>query len=254
MSALKHMMYPDNLEEVFDELTDLSLLQRHTLKERYRFMMKEYRARCRFYATVYHTMRATMTLGSLAVPALLSIQGSATGARDIVYWLTWGLSLAVTSANGITTLFKLDKHYYMLHATAEKLRSETWQYIQLSGRYSGHHGHPHRPSHSNQYVYYCTRLEKINMHRAEDEYITMGDDSHPPAAGAAMQMTKSGVLVPSPPNPASQTPGDRRESSSTVEDGDDAHVGITVQVSGTPASLQSASDNRQPLLPNASKV
>lgn len=248
------MRYPDHMDDIFEELTELTRLQRYTLKERFRFIMKEYRSRCWIYAILFHTMRATMTLGSLAVPALLSIQNAAGTASDAMYWVTWGLSLAVTSANGITTLFKLDKHFYMLHATAEKLRSETWQYVQLAGRYSGHHGHPHRATHSNQFVYYCTRLEKINMHRVEDEYITMGDDSHPPQASqTAVTTTK---LVPSPPDPASQTPGDRRDSINIVEEDDEMGYtkeikeAIAVQMSGLP----DVPSNTQPLLPKAPAV
>jgi len=254
MSVLQRMRYPDHMDQVFDELSELSLLQRHTLKERYRFMLKEYRARCFFYAVIFHTLRATMTLGSLAVPALLSIQNAAGTINTTMFWITWALSLAVTSANGITTLFKLDKHYFMLHATVEKIRSETWQYIQLSGRYSGHHGHPHRPSHSNQFVYYCTRLEKINMHRAEAEYITMGEENHPHTPMQSGQLPKNTVLVPSPPELSSPASGNRRESATSVEDDNDAKGAIAVQMSGTPSTVQSADHLKQPLLQSTSAL
>jgi len=217
------MRYPDDMSDVFDQLTDLSPLQRYTIRERYRFLMKEYRRRCRIYAALFYVFRITMTVGSLAVPALLSIQNTP-GTSNTIYWFAWAVSLAVTTANGITTLFKLDKRFFMLHATAERLRSETWQYIQLSGRYSGHHGH-HKPTHTNQYVFYCSQLEKINMKRVNEEFIKTNDETHPHHNGSTPtqpgQKTSSDTLVPSPPDlqtPSSKT--SRRDSLSIVEEGD----------------------------------
>lgn len=209
--SIKKMVFSDNLDEIFDELNDLTPLQRHTLKERFRFLMKEYRYRCLLYSLLFYMFRITMTVGSLAVPALLSIQ-STPGTASFMYWITWSISLAVTTSNGIMTLFKLDKRFFMLHATAERLRSETWQYIQLSGRYSGHYGHPHRPTHSNQITHYCSQLEKINMKRVDDEYIKAGEETHlPVTTGTVQQANQSSTMVPSPPEPSLQTPGKGKE-------------------------------------------
>lgn len=213
------MRYQDDMDEIFDDLTALSLLQRKTIKERYRFMMNEYRRRCRFYTFLFYLLRMTMTVGSLAVPALLSIQ-TTTVNENAMYWFTWGLSLAVTTANGITTLFKLDKRFFMLHATAERLRTETWQYVQLAGRYSGHHGHV-KPNHANQFVYYCSQLEKIHMKRVDEEFIKNADmdSAHHPSAGPPTNgQGQKTSLVPSPPDQALASPSQpqRRESGSTI--------------------------------------
>ena len=265
VERMQRMKYADHMDGLFDELTDLTVLQRHTIKERYRFLMSEYRYRCRIYAVLFYVFRMTMTVGSLAVPALLSIQNTSS-ASNYLYWMTWGISLAVTAANGITTLFKLDKRFFALHATAERIRSETWQYIQLSGRYSGHHGHNHhKPTHTNQYVYYCTQLEKINMKRIDDEYIKAGEDPNPPpAAGAPGAKPTTDTMVPSPPEldtPSSITSSikknARRESLVTVEEDDteDKKDTITLQMSGsTPETVSKPNPATVPLLQNASKV
>jgi len=199
------MAFPDHMDNIFDEMTDLTSLQRHTIKERYRFLMEEYRQRCRLYAVLFYVFRITMTVGSLAVPALLSIQNGG-GTPPYLYWLTWTISLAVTTANGIMTLFKLDKRFFTLHATAERLRSETWQFIQLSGRYSGHHGGHHKPNHANQFVYYCSQLEKINMKRVDDEYVKGGDDAQPQPPRPAAAPAIADTLVPTPPEPTTPSP------------------------------------------------
>lgn len=241
---MDNMKYLDHMDGIFDEISDLTTLQKHTLKERYRFLMIEYRRRCILYATLFYTLRLTMTVGSLAVPALLSIQ-TISNSSSSLYWFTWALSLAVTTSNGIMTLFKLDKRFFMLHATAERLRSETWQYIQLSGRYSGHYGYPHRPSHVNQYTHYCTQLEKINMKRIDDEYIKTGDEIHPPASEqqGSSQKSNRDVTVPSPPDPSLQTPLQHVNSITIVEEDDE--MGYPKEETGNQKEKEGSSESRR---------
>jgi hypothetical protein len=180
----------DDLDTMFDSLGDLTLQQRAAIKERYRFLMSEYSWRCRFYTVLFYVLRITLTVGSLAVPAMLSLNNLEDQAAKGLYWGTWGLSLAVTTANGLLTLFKLDKRFFMLHAVAEKLRSETWQFLTLSGRYSGHYGGL-RPTHRNQYVYYTYKIEKIRMQHINDEYVRPAGDADD-KKGVAAPSTNSG--------------------------------------------------------------
>jgi hypothetical protein len=172
--------------------------------ERYAFMMREYRRRCRFFSFWFYFLRLTMTVGSLTVPAILSIQ-TTNQMSSATYWFTWALSLAVTTANGIMTLFKMDKRFFTLHSTMERLRSETWQYLQLSGRYSGLLGTAGGvATHANQYVYYCSQLEKIHMRRVDDEYIRSSElesGENPQAARRTDGSLLSGApTVPTPAN------------------------------------------------------
>lgn len=229
---MTRMRYRDDMDDLFDQLDGLTPVQKDTIKWRYRFMMREYRRRCFMFSILFYVLKITMTVGSLSVPALLSVQSSASN-DQFMYWLTWGLSLAVTTANGIMTLFKLDKRFLLLHATAERLRTETWQYVMLAGRYSGHHGHG-RPTHKNQYVYYCSQLEKIHMKQVDEEYIKTadGDKAHQqnpaaaaPAVGGAPLRLTDGTMVPSPADQAAasfaspQPPSlsrNRRESQDSV--------------------------------------
>ena len=207
---------------MFNSLGDLTTQQRAAIKARYRFLMQSYRRRCLLYSWLFYLLRLTMSVGSLTVPALLSLPSS-TLAGGPTYWLTWGISLAVTTSNGILTLFKLDKRFFMLHATAERLRTETWQYIALAGRYSGHHGHG-RPTHASQYVYYCSQIEKIHMKQVDEEFIKNADldGAHPPQAPPMQQQQQQrskgdSVMVPSPADIApSATPRVRRRPSEST--------------------------------------
>jgi hypothetical protein len=220
------MYFQDDSDRLFDSLTDLTSQQIDVVKHRYKFLLAEYRHRALFYSVLFYTLRMTMTVGSLAVPALLSIQTNPAN-QATMYWFTWALSLAVTTANGLMTLFKLDRRFFMLHATMEKLRTEMWQYVELSGRYSGHHGHQ-KPTHANQYVYFCSHLEKIRMKHIEEEYIKMAENHDPPSqplppsvpgqtsTATTNIITNSAPGVPSPPDQALLTSPSPALSISTV--------------------------------------
>jgi len=52
----------------------------------------------------------------------------------------------------------------------ERLRSEGWQYVGLTGRYSGHLIGNRPPTHQNQFVYFTHYIEKIKMKQVEEEY------------------------------------------------------------------------------------
>ena len=225
------MSHQDDMGELFDGLEDLTPIQRRAIKERYSFLMSDYRRRCRTYTALFYAFKLTMTVGSLAVPALLTIQNNTNGSA--MYWVTWGISLAVTTANGITTLFKLDKRFFVLHATMERLRTETWQFIELSGRYSGHHGHTSKPTHKNQYVYYCSQIEKIHMKQIDEEFIKNADmdQAHPPAASASgtpgARPLTGGDMVPSPADQATLgSPVKARRESQSTSGSDDTVIEI----------------------------
>lgn len=167
---------------LFEAITDLTDFQRHSLITRYVTMIEGIRTRAQYYAFVFHVSRTIVTVGSLIVPALLSIQYTGTGPTGVdsaslsyvIYWITWFISLLVTTSNGILTLFKVDKKYYFLHTTLEQLRSEAWQYIHLSGKY-GQIIDGILPDHKNQYVLFTHSLEKIKLKQVEEEYYKMSE-------------------------------------------------------------------------------
>ena len=165
-----------------EALVTLSALQKLILLERFIPLMNEYEQRCYFFAVIFHCTRFIITVGSLIVPALLSIQystpGQVAGTSEFsyqIYWVTWVISLLVTISNGVLTLFKVEKKYYLLHTNLEHLRSEGWQFIGLSGRYSGFYTPNDKPSHSNQFLFFCHTVEKIKMKQVEEEYFKIND-------------------------------------------------------------------------------
>jgi len=156
---------------------DLSDTKRIILKERYVNLMKHLNTRASRVSVLFHTSRTIVTVGSLIVPALLSIQYNQTASeiQFTIYWSTWVISLCVTTCNGLMTLFKLDKKYFSLFTVYEHLISEGWQYIELSGKYSGFYTPTTLPTHDNQFVYFCNSVEKIRMRQIEEEYYKVNE-------------------------------------------------------------------------------
>jgi hypothetical protein len=182
-------------------LTTLSEQHRHILKLRLEALLNVYSYRSKFYSLGFNGLRITITVGSLIVPALLSIQSpsdsSYTSMNIKIYWVVWIISLFVTISNGIITLFKVDKKYYNLNTTYQHIISETWQFIELSGKYSGYHTPGVIPTHENQYMYFCNVLEKIQMKNVEDEYYKITE--HSPVKTHPMSSPDS-LIPPTPLN------------------------------------------------------
>lgn len=209
------------IHDIIEQTNELSVYQKNLLKRRYLSVLDDFNVRCSYYSWLFHCSRIIVTVGSLLVPALLSVQYSDStviNTKSIevqVYWVTWGISLLVTISNGILTLFKIDKKYYFLHTTFEQLQSEGWQYLELTGRYSGIlNKHKRRPTHANQFLYFCYAIEKIKMKQVEEEYFKLSEPTaHAKLSGspAASQEEKketaeSAITPPIPGNSFSPQP------------------------------------------------
>ena len=186
-------------------MTELTDSQKATLSARFITLLTEYKVRASRYSHSFNFLRSTITVGSLIVPALLSVQyatgnvnSSTANIGAEVYWVVWNLSLLVTISNGIMSMLKVDKKYFILNTTYQHLISEGWQYIHLSGKYSGFYTPNTIATHKNQFVYFCNSIEKIRMKQVEDEYYKV-DTSH-----SHTQPSQHDQLVPPTPlNPTS---------------------------------------------------
>ncbi len=176
----------DELINIIILLPSLTPLQKTAIRIRYVELLLTFNRRCTYYAFLFRLLRLIVTVGSLLVPALLSVQYDDKYKSDM-YWATWVISLAVTTSNGIFTLFKIDKKYYFIHTIRELLISEGWQYISLTGRY-GTGGHllaaGEQRTHEVLYPFFCHYVEKIKLKQVEEEYYK-GIESNQTAGAAA---------------------------------------------------------------------
>ncbi len=173
----------------------LSVYHKSILEHRYSKIVREMKGRARRLAAFFHVGRTIITVGSLIVPALLSVQGpEATSPHTAtIYWSTWVISLLVTMCNALIAMIKLDKRYYLVHTTLELLISEGWQYLELTGKYSGFHTPGVPPTHENQFVFFCHAVEKIRMRQVEEEYYKLSE-LHGQGATAAAHGGRVGAI------------------------------------------------------------
>ena len=190
---------------------DLSIVEKQIIESRYINILENFQKRTRNHGIVFFVGHFVITVGSFLVPALMSIQNSdksyfydSSIFSINLYWATFIVSLMVTLFNGILTLFKIDKKYYFLNTTLERLRSEGWQYFGLSGRYSGNMTGDIIPTHRNKYIIFIHQIEKIKMKQVEEEYYKTDEKSiqHSPNTNQQNQ-NKSELYPPSPDKPVS---------------------------------------------------
>jgi hypothetical protein len=163
----------DELCYMFDSI-NIQEYQKDILKKRYISVVKNFQIRAFYLTYVFYISKTVITVGSIIVPAFISIQGASYEPQ--LYWITWFISLLVTVCNGLLTLFKIDKRYYFIHTTLELLTSEGWQYLGLSGRYSPKDA-PIAPTHENQFLTFFHMAEKIKMRQVEEEFWKFTDTS-----------------------------------------------------------------------------
>lgn len=165
-------VYKNNTKEIVRLLRSISVLtsfQKRVIEIRYISLIEEYEKRLKYIDPCYHASRLLVSIGSVAVPALLSIQSPTSSFSIPLFWTTWLISLSVTVCHNLTSIFRFDKKYFGIHSTQERLKSEGWQYLELTGNYSGHHGHV-APTHANQYVYFLNKIERIKLKQVEEEF------------------------------------------------------------------------------------
>ena len=209
------MRYKDrsNFQNILQSL-ELAPVQKQIIQTRYLDILENFQKRAHTYSIAFFSGHFIVTVGSLFVPALLSIQNSdksftftGTNFTVQIYWTTFVITILVTIANGILALFKIDKKYYFLNTSLERLRSEGWQYFGLTGRYSGHLIKHETPSHSNQFVFFTHYVEKIKMKQVEEEYYKADEKTSQTPSGnhiqGAQQLSMAGqeLYPPSPDQP-----------------------------------------------------
>jgi len=194
----------ETLHALFEGLV-LEEYKKRILQDRYLTVLREFKIRASRLSCMFYGMRTVITVGSILVPAFLSIQG--TNIQVQLYWITWMISILVTLCNGIMTLFKLDKKYFFIHTTLELLHSEGWQYIGLSGRYTNS-GDNDSPTHENQFLIFFHMAEKIKMRQVEEEYWKFTDTSG--IGNATSQRLISPMPTPGVPQlPVASMPADQ---------------------------------------------
>jgi hypothetical protein len=166
--------YANQVNNIIDTLELDSETDRGILKSRFLSEVVDYERRKLKTKKYYDIFRFIVTTGSILLPAILSL-GQMDPAKlpknfdQITYWASWTISLMVTASNGFLQLFSLDKNYFEYALTTEQLKTEGWQYFQLSGKYEDDE------SHQEAYKAFSKSIENIKRKQVEKEYSGKGD-------------------------------------------------------------------------------
>lgn len=161
--------YRDQVYDIIDTLDLNSETEKNILRSRFLAEVLSYERRRNNTKKYYDVFRFLVTTGSIILPAILSM-GQMDPAKlpknfeNISYWASWTISLMVTGCNGFLQLFSLDKNYFEFAITTEQLKTEGWQFFQLSGKYDDYEDH------KEAYKPFCKSIENIKRKQVEKEF------------------------------------------------------------------------------------
>ena len=161
--------YANQINNIINTLKLDSDTDKNILKSRFLSEVVQYEKRKLHTKKYYDLFRFIVTTGSILLPAILSL-GQMDPAKlpkhfdQWTYWASWTISLMVTASNGFLQLFSLDKNYFEYALTTEQLKTEGWQYFQLSGKYND------SPDHETAFKFFCKSVENIKKKQIEQEF------------------------------------------------------------------------------------
>jgi len=144
------------------------------LRERYVNMVDKLEISAKRASFWFLTLSSITTVGSIIVPALISIQDKTFEIdsdetekeqhENNIYWTSWGISLTVTISNALVRLFNFDKTAITRKLRMNHLKSEGWLFLELSGDYSQF------DNNQDAFQTFCNNIERIKTEQIEEEY------------------------------------------------------------------------------------
>ena len=161
--------YYDRVNKIIDGLVLEHPTDNQIIKNRFLYEVLLYEQKRDKTKKYYNGFRFTVTIGSILLPAILSVgqmdpEKLPDNFDDFMYWASWIISLSVTACNGFVQLFSLDKNYYTYSMVTEQLKTEGWQYFQLSGKYR------ESEDHIESFKPFCYSIENIKKKQIEIEF------------------------------------------------------------------------------------
>ena len=169
MFEFQRKTYYDRVSEIIKNLKLSNESDNDIIKNRFLYEVVMYESKRDKTKKYYNGFRFVVTVGSILLPAILSI-GQMDPTKlpknfdNVSYWSSWFISLTVTVCNGFVQLFSLDKNYYTYSIIVEQLKTEGWQYFQLSGKYND------SPDHETAFKFFCKSVENIKKKQIEQEF------------------------------------------------------------------------------------
>lgn len=111
----------------------------------------------------YRRLRLATIVGGVIVPALVSLNVGS-DMQGLIQALTFIVSLMVALSAAVEEFFRYGERWRHYRRMTESLKSEGWQFLQLSGSYANQ-------THVQAYPAFATRVEALSREEVES-YVT----------------------------------------------------------------------------------
>jgi Protein of unknown function (DUF4231)/Chitinase class I len=155
--AKKKNDYRQYLKQQFGDLIDrldLSDLRKDFMKNRWLDQVLWLEGKASKEQKNYHSLRLVAIIGGILVPAMLSFKSSNPRLQEVIAWTAVTVSLTVAISSGVEEFFTCGEKYKNYRNTAEGLKIEGWQFLQLTGPYSSYE------IHDDAYENFAARVEQ----------------------------------------------------------------------------------------------
>ncbi|MGH2416137.1 MAG: DUF4231 domain-containing protein [Microcystaceae cyanobacterium] len=153
-----------SLEKLIETL-ELSDLQKHFLRSRWLEQVSWMGERAKQARNWYYRLRLTAIIGGIIVPILVGLNINDRNVALSVRWSTVGLSGVVAISSALEEFFRYGDRWRHYRHTSESLKTQGWQFSQLSGLYSDY------KSHQEAFSNFATHIEDI-LQRDVEVYVT----------------------------------------------------------------------------------
>jgi Protein of unknown function (DUF4231) len=150
--------------EALVESLQLGPEQDHFLRSRWLENVMWMEAAAQRTRTRYYALRLTTVVGAVIVPALVSINAVG-GTETAITWLTFSFSLVVAVSAAIDGFFRFGDRWRHYRSMVEELKSEGWDFYELSGRYR-----TDGASHASAFPKFVDRVSRV-LERETQAYI-----------------------------------------------------------------------------------
>ena len=149
------------------KLLPISPFKKEILRRRYSLNIGDYQQKRDYIRCLYRLFQVIITIGSIIVPSLLSIQMTAyikTNYEIEVGMSVLILSIIVSICTSIIHLFRMDELYYNYAITLEKMKTLWYKYVSLSGPFIN-------TTHDESFNILILMMENIIMNQKIQEYV-----------------------------------------------------------------------------------
>ncbi|MBE8998733.1 DUF4231 domain-containing protein [Nostoc sp. LEGE 12447] len=143
--------YQEFLKEDFNKLFEGMNLgdgQKHFLRSRWLDQVLWMEGKANLSRDRHYFLRITTIIGGVILPALVSLNINTNStlqvnerSRNIIIWSTFGLSQIVAISAAIEEFFHYGERWRHYRRTVESLKTQGWQFSQLTGPYRDYTSH-----------------------------------------------------------------------------------------------------------------